>query len=188
MFGLTAPVCLSIALASSFGPSLSFKNVPLAKGYFGSVFVYQVTCSSTIGSRHAPEPLSAACTRAHAHRLRAHPSGPQHTPGTLGSALRAPAHTRHTGVWGLLRGERRRPGANSHRAVGGGSWALTSGDPARGLCWSSGPAWGSWLGELLPAPAPAANFFRRRVSRRLDPLCACGAAQKGLPAPRGAVP
>ena len=129
MFGLTAPVCLSIALASSFGPSLSFKNVPLAKGYFGSVFVYQVTCSSTIGSRHAPEPLSAACTRAHAHRLRAHPSGPQHTPGALGSALRAPAHTRHTGVcpqgpsthpahWGLGAAAGRAPSSRSQQSQG----------------------------------------------------------------------
>jgi hypothetical protein len=42
MFGLTKFVCLSITPASSFGPSLSFKNMLLAKGYFGSVFVYQV--------------------------------------------------------------------------------------------------------------------------------------------------
>lgn len=171
-------VCLSITLASTFGPPLSFKNMPLAKGYFGSVFVYQVNCSSTIGSRHAPEPRSAACTHMRT-RTRAH---------ALRTPLRALERTQHMAGLGAAAGERRRPGASSRRAVGGRSWALTSGDPARGVWWSSGPEQGSWLGELLPAPAPVANFFRRRVSRRRDPLCARGAAQKALPARKGALP
>lgn len=42
VLGSTMLVCLSTAPASSFGPSPSFKNMLLAKGYFGSVFVYQV--------------------------------------------------------------------------------------------------------------------------------------------------
>lgn len=41
VLGSTMLVCLSAAPASSLGPS-SFKNILLAKGYFGSVFVYQV--------------------------------------------------------------------------------------------------------------------------------------------------
>lgn len=42
VLGSTMLVCLSTAPASSLGPSPSFKNMLLAKGYFGSVFVYQV--------------------------------------------------------------------------------------------------------------------------------------------------
>lgn len=42
VLGCTKLVCLSTAPASSRGPSPSFKNMLLAKGYFGSVFVYQV--------------------------------------------------------------------------------------------------------------------------------------------------
>lgn len=41
VLGSTMLVCLSTAPASSLEPS-SFKNMLLAKGYFGSVFVYQV--------------------------------------------------------------------------------------------------------------------------------------------------